>query len=126
MDHGEATTAFGDDEPGVLGRLPATRPQHRSGRRAASSGAGSARGGSAARRSAASASDVPAPAAAVAADAAVGPAIPPPPAAPRSGWATPEPTPDGAALPPLAAVVDGALRTGEQLVRGVLRRLPFG
>lgn len=142
MDDADQPSAALGGEPGVLGSLPTTRPQHRSARRASTAprsanGAGTTRSARAAAPSrpvslrAVTAPDE-APRDAVRAAAGSPPArpapdVPAPPPAPRSGWATPEPqrapsTPQ----PPLVALADGAVRTGAQLLRGVLRRLPRG
>lgn len=107
MDAADPPPVARDVEPGVLGNLPPTRPQHRSARRRGPSPTALARTDSAPKR-------------------AVVPNVPAPPAAPRSGWAAPEPTGSPASLPPLVALADGAVRTGAQLLRGVLRRLPGG
>lgn len=123
MDAADPRSVTRDDEPGVLGRLPPTRPQHRSARR---------RGAAASRPAATATSAAPAlPPTGRGTPPAAGPApkraldVPAPPPAPRSGWATPEPdrgpsTP----LPPLVALADGAVRVGGRLLLGVLRRLP--
>ncbi len=134
MDGADPPSAAGDDESGVLGRLPATRPQHRSSRRDGrpKKVAAPTRPTSRAprRRSSAAPADAGAAPSTLPREASTtgdAPSVPAPPAAPRSGWATPDPHGSPAApLPPLAAAVDGAVRSGERLVRSLVRRLPFG
>ncbi len=118
-----------DEEPGVLGRLPATRPQHRSRRRPEPTSAATAASDTAAATDVTTTADAsPGPVVALvpAADAAdATPAGPGVPEVPRSGWATPVGDhPSSPGLPPLVAVADGALRVGERLVRGFLRLGP--
>jgi hypothetical protein len=134
MDDADPPSAAHDGEPGVLGNLPTTRPQHRSARRggaapASREGTNGARppaptGPARRRPTAKPAASSPATTSAPDPAPAKTPDVPAPAPAPRSGWATPVPnkTPP-APLPPLVALADGAVRTGAQLVRGVLRRL---
>ncbi|MBF6621762.1 MAG: hypothetical protein ITG02_16235 [Patulibacter sp.] len=131
MDGVDSPEAARDDEPGVMGRLPTTRPQHRSTRRSAAPPRASSPGAARTppRRSSATTTGPPAtptPPSAPTDERPTTPAVPAPPKAPRSGWATPQSeSASSAGQPPLVAIVDGAVRTGEQVVRGVLRRLPF-
>lgn len=139
MDDVDPPATVGDGEQGVLGNLPPTRPQHRSARRrgpasvaatpaspptATMPAAVTTPSDAPTRRRAAGKATAAAPAATP--KLTVVPDVPGPPPAPRSGWATPEPTTSPAPVPPLVALADGAVRTGAQLLRGVLRRLPGG
>jgi hypothetical protein len=125
MDAADPGSVARDDEPGVLGRLPTTRPQHRSARRGATPTKAAATASTATARP-----KRPAPAPRAAApkttrERTPAPVAPAPPPAPRSGWATPEPARRPTApMPPLVALADGAARAGAQVLRGVLRRLP--
>jgi hypothetical protein len=126
MDGTKPPEAARDDEPGVMGRLPTTRPQHRSARRGTSAARTPAPRRHTSTAEATPPSAAPAPPPASTSERAAPPAVPAPPPAPRSGWATPErhgtPSSD---QPRLVAIVDGAFRSGEQVVRSVLRRLPL-
>lgn len=134
MDDADHPSA-GEAEPGVLGNLPTTRPQHRSARRA---GTASAANHAAARirssdptatplahRRAATEPPPPPATAGRQVRSTPVPDVPPLPPVPRSGWATPHPAEASTTpLPPLVALADGTVRAGARLLRGVLRRLP--
>lgn len=134
MDDADPPSAALGGEPGVLGNLPTTRPQHRSARR----GGAAPRSTTTARTSRSTGPSPSSPLRPVAASndaprngatapARTAPDVPAPPPAPRSGWATPEPSREPSTPPPpLVALADGAVRTGTQLLRGILRRLPRG